>query len=224
VKLAFDASTGLIPAIAQDRLSGEIRMVAYMNREALERTLATRKATFYSRSRQALWVKGETSGNTLRVERVIADCDADVVLLLVDPEGPSCHTGRANCFFREVAQAEEEELRDLHEPAVPLLMDLERVILARTQSTEEKSYTRALLNGGAQKIGEKLREEAGELASALQNETDDRVVSEAADLMFHMLVGLRLRGLSLRRVFENLAGRFGQSGHAEKASRKPAAT
>jgi phosphoribosyl-ATP pyrophosphohydrolase/phosphoribosyl-AMP cyclohydrolase len=192
-----------------------------MNREALEKTLATGKATFYSRSRKTLWTKGETSGNTLNVQQVIADCDADVVLLLVDAEGPSCHTGRANCFFEEVSG--NASLKELAEPIGPLLKVLEQVILARTRSSEEKSYTRALLNGGPKKIGDKLREEADELARAIEGESDDRVSSEAADLLFHMLVGLRLRGLEFRSVLESLAGRFGQSGHTEKASRKPPA-
>lgn len=218
VELAFDSQTGLIPAIAQDYLTGEIRMVAYMNREALAETQRTGNATFYSRSRQKLWVKGETSGNTLRVVRVVADCDADVIILLVDPTGPSCHTGRATCFFHEVGP--DGELVESSELAEPLFPALEGIIQARSQSTAEKSYTRSLLDGGAAKIGAKLREEGGELAQAIADESDDRVVSEAADVMFHLLVGLRLRGLSLREVEAKLNSRMGVSGHVEKASRK----
>lgn len=221
MELAFDSQTGLIPAIAQDYLTGDIRMVAYMNREALAETRRTGNATFFSRSRQKLWVKGETSGHTLRVVRIVADCDADVVLLLVDPSGPSCHTGRTTCFFHEVAP--EGELSESPRLAVPFLGELEGVIEARRQSTAEKSYTRSLLDGGASKIGAKLREEAGELSQALSDESDDRVVSEAADVLFHLLVGLRLRGLDLRDVEAKLHGRMGLSGHAEKAARKPSA-
>lgn len=218
MELAFDKQTGLIPAIAQDHLTGAIRMVAYMNREALAETQRTGNATFYSRSRQRLWVKGESSGHTLRVVRTVADCDADVVLLLVEPAGPSCHTGRATCFFHEVGDG--GELTEHSELAEPFLSELEGVIAARSQSSAEKSYTRSLLDGGAPKIGAKLREEAAELSQAIADESDDRVVSEAADVLFHVLVGLRSRGLSLRQVEAKLQGRMGISGHAEKAARK----
>ncbi len=194
-------------------------MVAWMNETALTQTLATKVATFYSRSRRALWVKGESSGNSLRVSEVLADCDADVLLLLVDPAGPSCHTGRPNCFFSRVDDA--EHLTERAESTGPFLLQLEAVIRERAQAAAAKSYTRSLLDGGAEKIGAKLREEADELARAVQGESDDRVASEAADLLFHMLVGLRSRGVDARQVLEKLAGRFGQSGHDEKASRTP---
>lgn len=218
-ELRFD-ERGLIPAIAQDRLTGEIRMVAWMNAEALARTLETRTATFYSRSRRTLWTKGETSGNVLRVHDVIADCDGDTLLVLVDPDGPSCHTGRRNCFFQRAES--DGALAAEVEPALPFLLELERVIEARTRSTAEKSYTRSLLDGGVTRINDKIREEAGELCQALAGESDARVLSETADLLFHVLVGLRARGLSVRGVLETLATRTHQSGHAEKASRKPA--
>ena len=209
---------GLIPAIAQDRFDGQVRMVAWMNREALERTLATGNATFFSRSRGSLWVKGETSGNLLRVHSVTADCDADTVLLLVEPAGPSCHTGRPSCFFRRVGA--DGDLVDEACEVTPFLAELERTIRERQASTAEKSYTRSLLDGGVAKIGSKISEEAGELVAALASESDDRVLSEAADLLFHVLVGLRARGLDLRAVAAKLAARTSQSGHAEKASRK----
>lgn len=204
-------------------------MVAWMNREALERTLETRLATFYSRSRQKLWVKGESSGNVLKVHDVYVDCDADVVLVLCDPQGPSCHTGRQGCFFQRVAVKASsapggEPEGPAAEPvqALPYASELEAVIEARTRSTGEKSYTKSLLDGGVEKISGKIEEEAAELTRALAAETDERVLSEAADLFFHMLVGLRARGLPLRAVLEKLAARSSQSGHAEKASRKPA--
>jgi phosphoribosyl-AMP cyclohydrolase / phosphoribosyl-ATP pyrophosphohydrolase len=189
-----------------------------MNREALERTLATGNATFFSRSRGSLWVKGETSGNLLRVHSVTADCDADTVLLLVEPAGPSCHTGRPSCFFRRVGA--DGDLVDEAFEVTPFLAELERTIRERQASTAEKSYTRSLLDGGVAKIGGKISEEAGELVAALASESDDRVLSEAADLLFHVLVGLRARGLDLRAVAARLAARTNQSGHAEKASRK----
>ena len=191
-------------------------MVAWMNREALQATLDSGQATFFSRSRGALWRKGETSGHVLRVVEVVADCDADTLLLLVDPEGPSCHTGRATCFFRKVTKdAAPEDQQD----AVPFLLSLEEEIRQRATSTASKSYTRSLLDAGLQHIGGKITEEAGELSQALQSETDDRVISETADVLYHALVGLRARGLDWRRVIEALAARAGRSGHAEKASR-----
>jgi phosphoribosyl-ATP pyrophosphohydrolase/phosphoribosyl-AMP cyclohydrolase len=209
---------GLIPAVAQDRFDGQVRMVAWMNREAIEQTLRTGNATFFSRSRGSLWVKGETSGNLLRVHALTADCDADTLLLLVEPAGPSCHTGRPSCFFRRVTA--EGTLVDEPYEETPFLGELERTIRERQASTAEKSYTRSLLDGGVAKISGKITEEAGELVAALTSESDDRVLSEAADLLFHMLVGLRARGLDLRSVTAKLAARTGQSGHAEKASRK----
>ncbi len=213
----FDQA-GLVPAIAQDRLTGAVRMVAWMNREALELTLATGRATFFSRSRNALWVKGETSGHTLHVSEIVADCDGDTLLLLVDPEGPSCHTGRPTCFFRPLST---DGLREAPRESLPYLFELEAVIAERASSTAEKSYTRSLLDKGAAGINPKILEEAGELAQAIEGESDERVASEAADLLYHALVGLKLRGVSLREVVEKLALRSQTSGHAEKAARAP---
>jgi phosphoribosyl-AMP cyclohydrolase / phosphoribosyl-ATP pyrophosphohydrolase len=214
--LKFD-ERGLIPAIAQDHLSGQVRMMAYMNQAALDQTLTSGKATFFSRSRGALWVKGETSGNVLSVVSVVADCDADTLLLSVLPVGPSCHTGRPACFFRRVTAA--GELADQASEAAPFLMELGEVLESRKASSAEKSYTKSLLMGGPDKIGAKLREEADELALAIKNESDERVLSEASDLLYHAMVGLTQRGLTLRQVIEVLAKRTHQSGHAEKASR-----
>ncbi len=216
IPLGFDEK-GLVVAVAQDRLTGQVRMVAWMNREALERTLETGRATFFSRSRGRLWEKGETSGNALEVREVHVDCDGDTLLLLVDPAGPSCHTGRPACFFRRIdaAGAIIEEATE----AEPFLQTLESVIGARASSIAERSYTRTLLDAGAEKVAAKLREEADELGRALGDETAERVASEAADVIYHLLVGLRLRGVSLRSVLAALAARAGTSGHAEKAAR-----
>jgi phosphoribosyl-AMP cyclohydrolase / phosphoribosyl-ATP pyrophosphohydrolase len=221
---------GLITAVAQDRLTGQVRMVAWMNREALAATLESGYATFFSRSRQALWRKGETSGHGLRVHEVAVDCDGDTLLLMVDPEGPSCHTGRATCFFRRLgpgasaiggADAPPAVAGDVA-PALadPFLLSLEAEVERRSHSTAERSYTRALLDGGIPKISAKISEEAGELNAALAGETSARVASEAADVVYHLMVGLRARGVAWREVIEVLAQRAGQSGHAEKASRK----
>ena len=214
--LKFD-DQGLIVAVAQDYSSGEVRMVAWMSREALDQTLETGYATFYSRSRGRLWMKGESSGHRLRVHSVTADCDGDTLLLGVSAEGPSCHTGAQNCFFNPVVRSTEPLTAST--PVAPLLTLLEQTIEARAQSTSEKSYTKALLEGGPARVGGKIREEAAELADALAAESDERVAAEAADLLFHLLVGIRGRGVGLAQVIEVLRGRMGVSGHVEKAQR-----
>lgn len=179
-------------------------MVAWANAEAIERTRATGRATFFSRSRNALWTKGETSGHFLEVSSVLVDCDEDTLLYLVTPNGPTCHTGTESCFRGEEAPT--------------TLMRLERTLEARKSSTSEKSYTKSLFEK-PDRIGEKIREEANEVAEALANEADERVVSEAADVLFHLAVGLRSRGIALAEVLHELDRRAGTSGHAEKASR-----
>ncbi len=219
MEIAFDQN-GLVPAIVQDRITGQVRMLGHVNREALARTLATGKATFWSRSRGELWEKGATSGNTLAVSAVVADCDADALLYLVDPAGPTCHTGSPSCFFRRVREGGVAD--DTGVDATAFLEALEREIEARKQSTAVKSYTRHLLDGGADRIGQKLREEAGELAQAIAAETDDRVAAEAADVIYHVLVGLASRGVTMRSVVAKLAARAGTSGHEEKAARRAA--
>ncbi len=213
--LRFDQQ-GLITTVVQDRISGQVRMVAWMNQQALDATLRTGLLTFFSRSRQALWVKGETSGHQLKLQRLVADCDGDTLLALVEPIGPSCHTGRQSCFFEAVEPPNDAALEP--QPA-PVLFELGDVIHARAASTANKSYTKSLLEGGAQAIGAKVEEEAAEFAAALRSETDERVVSEAADVLYHLLVGLESRGASLEQVGEVLASRMGLSGLVEKAQR-----
>jgi phosphoribosyl-ATP pyrophosphohydrolase/phosphoribosyl-AMP cyclohydrolase len=190
-----------------------------VNRAALARTLSTGRATFFSRSRGELWEKGATSGHSLIVAAVVADCDGDSLLYLVDPVGPTCHTGSPSCFFRRVR--EDGVVEDEGSDATAFLEALEREIESRKQSTGQKSYTRYLLDGGADRIGAKIREEAGELAEAIARETPERVASEAADVVYHVLVGLASRGVNLRAVVAELAARAGQSGHEEKARRSP---
>lgn len=213
--LAFD-SNGLLPVIVQDHLTGEIRMFAFASEEALRKTLETGRATFWSRSRGELWEKGKTSGNEIRVLRVLADCDADCVIYISEPHGNSCHTGAASCFFQRL---EGEELVSAKEGPQTLLAKLETILEARKASTGAASYTKSLYEGGPAAIGAKIREEADELADAIEAESDDRVVSEAADTLYHVLVGLRGRSIAFRRVLAELEGRLGRSGHAEKSSR-----
>lgn len=211
------SSHGLIPVIAQDAETGEIRMMAYADQLAIEKTLETGFAHFFSRSRGEMWKKGETSGNTLAVRSVWVDCDGDTLIYMVDPAGPSCHTGAETCFFRRLDPrgnlvADEGD-------AAPTLLRLERTLQARRASAADKSYTKSLLDAGPTKIDEKLREEAAELGQALIGESEDRVASEAGDVIYHLLVGLVLRKVPLRALLRELSRRFGQSGHEEKASR-----
>jgi phosphoribosyl-ATP pyrophosphohydrolase/phosphoribosyl-AMP cyclohydrolase len=217
-ELKYDAD-GLVAVIAQDRLTGEIRMLAHANAQAVQATLASGEAHFYSRSRNALWRKGESSGHVLRVSEIWADCDADALLYLIDPEGPSCHTGRETCFFRVLGT--DGSLRD--EPSAhgqPLLPRLWGELGRRQQHAAATSYTRRLLEQGPGEIARKIREEADELGRAIETESESRVVAEAADEIYHLLVGLLARGVTLRDVERELARRFGVSGLVEKASRK----
>ncbi len=218
--VSFDPA-GLVPVIAQEARTGMIRMVAWANREALEQTLATGDAHFWSRSRKALWRKGESSGNGLRVREVRIDCDADVVLYLVDAEGPSCHTGATSCFYRSVG--EDGALVEDDAPAIPPAVMLTRVadvIAERRRQRPDKSYVVSLLDAGFPKINAKIVEEARELTEALPEGDAAHTAHEAADLIFHALVGLEAAGVPPDAVFAELRRRFGVSGIDEKASRK----
>lgn len=204
---------GLVPCIVQDAALGTVLMLAWINAEALRLTRETRVAHFWSRSRQALWRKGETSGNTLAVVEIRIDCDLDAVLVRAQPAGPTCHTGATSCFFHpDDADADDG-------PALPILHRLARIIDARRDSTAEKSYTRSLLDAGMSKILAKIAEEHAELAAELPAGDDDKVIHETADLIFHVMVGLGARRIPIEAVLAELARRFGTSGHVEKARR-----
>jgi len=216
----FDGD-GLVPVIAQEASTGMVRMFAWANRDALAATLASGEAHFWSRSRQASWRKGETSGNTLAVREVRIDCDGDVVLYLCDPAGPSCHTGATSCFYRRVG--EDGALVEDDGPADPPALVLARVadvIARRRRERPEKSYVVSLLDKGLPKINEKIAEESGELTEALLEKDAAHIAHEAADLIFHALVGLEATGVPVEAVFGELRRRFGVSGIDEKASRK----
>ncbi len=184
--LVYD-ERGLVPCVVQDWVTGEVLTLAYMNAVALERTQATGELHLWSRARQELWHKGATSGNTQAVKALRVDCDGDALLALVEPGGPACHTGERTCFYRGefTARAPHETL-----PA------LERTLRARAQERPEGSYTVELLDDPG-RIGEKVEEEAEEVARAAREETDERVAEEAADLLYHLLVLLHSRGLAL---------------------------
>ncbi len=219
LSLSFEPRDGgpdLLPVVAQDHVTGDIRMLAWASADAVRATLATGRATFFSRSRSELWEKGATSGNTLRVVSVLVDCDADALVYLVVPNGPTCHTGAPSCFFRRLTP---DGTLDEPAPAPTLLGRLEAVLVARRSASAEKSYTKSLYEGGPPKIGAKLREEADELARAIEGEEDERVVREAADVVFHVMVAVSSRGISIVDVLMELERRAGIGGHDEKRSR-----
>jgi phosphoribosyl-ATP pyrophosphohydrolase/phosphoribosyl-AMP cyclohydrolase len=196
-EISFDSS-GLVPCIVQDWRTGEVLTLAYMNREALERTNETRETWFWSRSRDELWHKGATSGNVQTVRALRYDCDADAILALVEPAGPACHTGARTCFHNGDTGAAAP-----HE-ALP---GLERTVAERRAAADTSaSYTARLLADPAL-AGEKVREEAEEVTRAAREETDERVREEAADVLYHLDVLLASRGLSLTDAFEVLNGR-----------------
>jgi len=196
MEIKFDAQ-GLVPVVVQDWRSGEVLTLAYANAEAIARTRETGELHLWSRSRSELWHKGATSGNTQAVKALRLDCDGDALLALVEPAGPACHTGARTCFFTG-------EL----EPPAPheALPALERTLRARQQERPEGSYTVALLEDPGL-IGAKVQEEAEEVARAAREETDDRVDSEAADVLYHLTVLLHGRGRSLRDAEEVLLER-----------------
>ena len=206
---------GLVPCIVQDADRGTVLMLAWMNAEALRLTRETGVVHFWSRSRQALWKKGETSGNTLALVELRIDCDLDAVLVRAKPAGPTCHTGTTSCFFHRDDGPDDDGV-----PTVTILEQLDRTLQARRDSsTGEKSYTKSLLDKGMPKILEKIAEEHGELAAELPSGEDGKVIHETADLLFHVMVGLTARNIPIERVLDELARRFGTSGHAEKAAR-----
>lgn len=197
---------GLAPAIVQDAHTGQVLMLAYMNRESLEQTLNSGETWFWSRSRGALWHKGATSGNTQRVVEVRYDCDADTLLVQVEPSGPACHTTHQSCFYRCLPNGTEVGVPP---PAGGVLAHLEAVIQNRKVNPRSGSYTRQLLDAGQPHILIKLGEEAVEMIVAAQSEGDDRLISELADLTYHALVLLAARDLSWADVEAELAQRFG---------------
>ena len=195
MEINYDAQ-GLVPVVIQDWRSGEVLTLAYANAEAVARTLQTGELHLWSRSRNELWRKGATSGNTQAVKGLRYDCDGDALVALVEPAGPACHTGERTCFYRG----------DMAPAPFEVLPALERTLVARQAERPEGSYTVALLDD-PKHIGEKVEEEAEEVARAAREETDDRVDSEAADVLYHLLVLLRSRDRSLSDATEVLRER-----------------
>jgi phosphoribosyl-ATP pyrophosphohydrolase/phosphoribosyl-AMP cyclohydrolase len=185
---------GLAPAIVQDFETGKVLMLGYMNAESFEKTGAENRVTFFSRSRQKLWTKGETSGNFLFVKEILLDCDRDAILIKAIPAGAVCHTGADTCFDEKNSTAD-------------FLFELEKTIWERKNSSPEESYTAKLFSKGAKKISQKVGEEAVELVIEAQGDNDDLFLNEAADLAYHLLVLLASRGFTLEDVSDVLRER-----------------
>ena len=210
---------GLVAVVAQDADTGVVRMVAWANQAALQATRATGQATFWSRSRQSLWRKGAESGNVMPVQEIRIDCDGDTLLYLCNAHGPSCHTGKTSCFHRTPSTPTLATDDGPPAPPAAILGRLTKVIATRRGQPAEKSYVASLLAKGFGKIGEKITEEAREVTEALPTGDKEHIAHEAADVMFHLLVGLEAAGVEVDDVFNELGRRFGVGGHVEKASR-----
>lgn len=200
--LDFDKSDGLLPAVVQHVDTGAVLMVGYMNRQALRETLSRRHVVFFSRSKQRLWEKGETSGHFLELAEIRTDCDRDALLVTARPLGPVCHEGTVTCFGNDAVTRGEQ---------LAFLSTLEGVIEKRIAESPQGSYTARLFAEGPKRIAQKVGEEGLEVALAAVAETDDKVISESADLVFHLLVMLRSRGLSFQSIVTEL-----QKRHATK--------
>lgn len=194
-ELAWEKMDGLLPAIVQDAVTGKVLMQGYMNQDALQKTFDSANVTFFSRSKQRLWTKGETSGNTLVLASISADCDADSLLVLANPIGPTCHTGAESCWF------------DGEQPDMTFLGDLERFLAARKEADPESSYTAKLYSKGIKRIAQKVGEEGVETALAATVKDYDELKNEAADLLYHLTVLLQASDLSLSDVIEILRKR-----------------
>ena len=197
--LDWEKMQGLLPAIVQDADSGAVLMMGYMNPEALAATQATGRVTFWSRSKGHLWTKGETSGHFLEVRSIGADCDRDSLLILAQPMGPACHLGTASCWGEDAPRSSAQE--------IAFLSKLEQIVAQRIAARPEGSYTAKLLEAGLTRIAQKVGEEGLELALAAVAQTDREVIGEAADLLFHTVLLLKAKGLSLAQVVAELESR-----------------
>lgn len=196
MNINFEKSGGLVPAIIQDSVTGKVLMLGYMNEEAFTKTRESGRVCFYSRTRQCLWTKGETSGNYLNVVSIKADCDQDTLLIQVKPCGPVCHTGTDTCW------GEENQPNVLH-----FLTELQDFINKRHEEMPEGSYTTSLFKDGVNRMAQKVGEEALEACIEACNGTNERLVYEASDMLYHLIVLLTSKGLRIEQVIEELASR-----------------
>jgi phosphoribosyl-AMP cyclohydrolase / phosphoribosyl-ATP pyrophosphohydrolase len=197
--IAWEKMHGLVPAIVQDAGSGAVLMLGYMNPAALTETLATGRVTFWSRSKGRLWTKGESSGHFLEVRSISADCDQDCLLILAQPQGPACHRGTATCWGDDAPHSAAQDLAFLGE--------LERIVAQRIATRPPGSYTAKLIDAGMIRVAQKVGEEGLELALAAVAQSDREILGEAADLLFHTVLLLKAKGLSLAQVVDELESR-----------------
>lgn len=193
--LDFEKAGGLIPAIIQDDTTGKVLMLGFMNKEALAKTEAEKKVTFFSRTKNRLWTKGETSGNFLHVKKILSDCDADTLLIKAVPDGPTCHTGADTCFD------------EVNENVLGFLNELGSIIKQRHESPSDKSYTSSLFARGINKVAQKVGEEAVEVVIEAKDDNKDLFLNESADLLFHLMILLEAKGSSLEEVVGVLKNR-----------------
>jgi phosphoribosyl-ATP pyrophosphohydrolase/phosphoribosyl-AMP cyclohydrolase len=210
---------GLMPAVVQDVETKDILMLAYVNEESLKLSLEKGETVFYSRSRQELWHKGETSGNTQEIKEIYYDCDQDTLLFLVDPAGPACHTGETSCFYRKIAEDTEAKAAEMNQKEIgaqnieadfaeeKVIDDLYQLILSRKKEMPEESYTTYLFEKGIDKILKKIGEESAEVIIAAKNEPEEELVYETSDLVYHMLVLLVERGITPAQIKKELFNR-----------------
>lgn len=196
--LDFEKGDGLIPAVIQDANNFQVLMLGYMNREALETTLEKERVTFYSRTKERLWTKGETSGNYLELADLQQDCDDDTLLVLAYPQGPTCHTGSQSCFFRKEFKPKQR---------LDFLNSLEQLIASRKKERPEDSYTTYLFDEGVDMIAQKVGEEAVETIIEAKNNDQDEFIGETSDLLYHLMVLLSEKNVSLMQVVEELEER-----------------
>ncbi len=199
MNLDFKKMGGLLPAIAQDHGSGKVLMVGFMNEEAFHKTLKSGCMTFYSRTRQKLWTKGEESGNRLEIVRWSADCDRDTLLFLVHAQGPTCHKGYESCFAETMGHTFPAQLS--------FLSELEKIVTDRIKAGDKNSYTLQLARSGPERMAQKIGEEAVETVIAMIGGHQDQIINETADLMYHLIVGLSAQGIGLEMVSDCLEKR-----------------
>jgi phosphoribosyl-ATP pyrophosphohydrolase/phosphoribosyl-AMP cyclohydrolase len=207
---------GLMPAVVQDAETKDILMLAYVNEESLKLSLEKGETVFYSRSRQELWHKGETSGNTQEIKEIFYDCDQDTILFLVDPAGPACHTGETSCFYRKIAEDTDAKAAEMNQKEIAaqnieidfaeenVIDNLYELILSRKEEMPEESYTSYLFEKGIDKILKKIGEESAEVIIAAKNEPEEELVYESSDLVYHMLVLLVERGITPAQIRKEL--------------------
>ena len=220
-KIDFSKQDGLVPVITQDSVTGGVLMLAYMDEQALELTLNTKEAHYFSRSKQRIWKKGETSGHIQIVKEILTDCDNDTILLKVEQKGVACHTGRKSCFYTNLET--NDTISDIEvntSAAYGVLESLYQTIQSRKNDNPDTSYTAKLLSGKENSMLKKIVEEAGEFTFAFKDDNKEELVYESADLVYHCLVALAAKNISPDQVKQELARRFGISGIEEKNSRK----